>query len=231
MRSEKITEDQIRVTISSEELMKSGFTLSDLSYGDPETNRLFGNILSYIGENFDFHTDGDPYMIEAVPMQDGALVLLISRGFQPDEVDTRFARFSHAPGGLTAPLSSSVEDALSSLTPENYERLVNAVFGGSTAKTSAPSEEQVFAFRNLEDCITLSHLISGVYDGQSALYRDPSGSRLYYMVFLPFPETSALAAVSEYGQTVPAKALSSRFIREHFTPVIRHHAVETLAGL
>ena len=59
-------------------------------------NVLFKKALSLAKEEFDFDIEKS-FTVEAIPMIDGSIVLNITKVEMPDELDTRFSKFSYRP--------------------------------------------------------------------------------------------------------------------------------------
>lgn len=94
MRIEKISENQIRCTLNKKDLMDRQLKLSELAYGTEKAKALFRDMMQQAAYQFGFETDDIPLMIEAIPVSSESLVLVITKVEDPDELDTRFSKFS-----------------------------------------------------------------------------------------------------------------------------------------
>ena len=94
MKIEKINENQIRCTLTKEDLASRQLKLSELAYGTEKAKRLFREMMQQANFEFGFEAEDIPLMIEAIPMNAECVVLLITKVEDPEELDTRFARFS-----------------------------------------------------------------------------------------------------------------------------------------
>lgn len=93
MHIERINENQIRCTLTHEDLESRGLSLSELAYGTDKARRLFRDMMEQAAVQLDFRVDGMPLMIEAVPMRD-SILLIITRVTNPEEFDARLASFA-----------------------------------------------------------------------------------------------------------------------------------------
>ena len=94
MQFERINENQIRCTLTPEDLLSRNLNLRDLAYGSEQTRELFQEMISEASAKLGFDLEDMPLMIEAIPLATGNLMLLITRVDDPEELDTRFSRFT-----------------------------------------------------------------------------------------------------------------------------------------
>ena len=97
MRIEKINEHQIRCTLYQKDLKDREIRISELAYGTEKARALFRDMMQQASYEFGFEADDIPLMIEAIPMLPDALILLITKVEDPDELDTRFSYFTDDP--------------------------------------------------------------------------------------------------------------------------------------
>lgn len=97
MRIEKINDHQIRCTLSQKDLKDRELRISELAYGTEKAKALFRDMMQQASYEFGFEVDDIPLMIEAIPMLPDALVLVITKVEDPDELDTRFSHFTDDP--------------------------------------------------------------------------------------------------------------------------------------
>ena len=122
MRIEKINDHQIRCTLSQKDLKDRELRISELAYGTEKAKALFRDMMQQASYEFGFEVDDIPLMIEAIPMLPDALVLVITKVEDPDELDTRFSHFTDDPEeDLYDDLEESGFDFIDSLTEEEIE--------------------------------------------------------------------------------------------------------------
>ena len=94
MKIEKVNDNQIRCTLTREDLDSRHMKLSELAYGTEKAKMLFRELMQQASYQFGFNADDIPLMIEAVPISSDAILLIVTKVEYPEELDTRFSRFS-----------------------------------------------------------------------------------------------------------------------------------------
>lgn len=94
MKIEKLNENQIRCTLTKEDLAERELKLSELAYGSEKAKTLFRDMMQQASYEFGFEAEEIPLMIEAIPLSAECIVLIITKVEDPDELDTRFSKFS-----------------------------------------------------------------------------------------------------------------------------------------
>lgn len=94
MKIEKVSENQIRCTLTKEDLASRELQISELAYGTEKAKNLFRDMMQQANFEFGFEAEDIPLMIEAIPMNAECIVLIITKVEDPEELDTRFARFA-----------------------------------------------------------------------------------------------------------------------------------------
>ena len=140
MKIEKISDNQIRCTLSKQDLKDRELKLSELAYGTEKAKALFRDMIQQASYEFGFEADDIPLMIEAIPVSPECLVLIITKVEDPDELDTRFSRFS--PDYEAEDLSSDDEDDASYADEilSRFNQLHNMI--NSSMEEDADSDEE-----------------------------------------------------------------------------------------
>ena len=94
MKIEKINENQIRCTLTREDLELHQIRLSELAYGTEKAKKLFRDMMQQAQVQFGFEADNIPLMIEAIPVNMDSIILIITKVEDPEELDTRFSKFT-----------------------------------------------------------------------------------------------------------------------------------------
>lgn len=94
MHIEKINDHQIRCTLNQKDLRDRELRISELAYGSEKAKALFRDMMQQASYEFGFEAEDIPLMVEAIPMYPDSLVLVITKVDDPDELDTRFSRFT-----------------------------------------------------------------------------------------------------------------------------------------
>lgn len=99
MKIEKISDNQIRCTLTRADLAERQLQLSELAYGTEKAKSLFHDMMQQAAFEFGFEANDIPLMIEAIPASSDSIVLIITKVEDPEELDTRFSKFSPSPAG------------------------------------------------------------------------------------------------------------------------------------
>lgn len=95
LKIERLNENQIRCTLNKADLADKELKLSELAYGSPKAKELFREMMQQASNELGFEAEDVPLMIEAVPVSPECLILLVTKVEDPEELDTRFSRFSN----------------------------------------------------------------------------------------------------------------------------------------
>ena len=136
MKIEKLNDHQIRCTLTSEDLATRNIKLSELAYGSEKAKALFRDMMQQAAMDFGFEAEDIPIMIEAIPLSSEKIVLIISKVESPDELDTRFSRFSPAGGDW-----DSKRDGISPKL-DGAEDLLNLLGKVKESISAVPGQEQ-----------------------------------------------------------------------------------------
>ena len=96
MKIEKVNDNQIRCTLTRQDLADRQIKLSELAYGSEKARSLFKDMIEQANYEFGFETNDIPLMVEAIPVSGESIILLITKVEYPEELDTRFSKFSEA---------------------------------------------------------------------------------------------------------------------------------------
>ena len=130
MKIEKVNENQIRCTLTREDLAVRNLKISELAYGTEKAKTLFREMMQQANYEFGFEAEDIPLMIEAIPLNAECLVLLITKVEDPEELDTRFSKF--------APISHDEEEDLEEDAPKEVRDLFRRITGVQTPTPRPP---------------------------------------------------------------------------------------------
>jgi len=94
MKLERLSENQIRCTLNKHDLLDRELKLSELAYGTEKAKELFRDMMAQASDELGFEADDIPLIIEAIPISGDCVILIVTKVEDPEELDTRFARFS-----------------------------------------------------------------------------------------------------------------------------------------
>ncbi len=237
MKIEKINDNQIRCTLTHADLAERHLKLSELAYGTEKAKSLFRDMMQQAAFDFGFDAEDIPLMIEAIPTSADTIVLIITKVEDPEELDTRFSKFT--PSGTS---DSSLPETLEKLEgAEDFMELLDKV-KKAAAGTDSPTPEKksvskltirLFSFENIDYAIQAAHLIAPIYHGANTLYQDPD-SGIYVLALRQsdhsekeFNKISNM--LSEYSSIEKVSPATLAFLEEHYDILISSNAIQNLS--
>ncbi len=261
MKIEKVNENQIRCTLSREELADRQIKLSELAYGSEKAKSLFRDMIEQANYEFGFEVDDIPLMIEAIPLSGENIILQITKVEYPEELDTRFSRFSE--GGEDASSDSISDEELFSGVqgaddvlglfkkmkedleqqvqekeqhPENVGVTKKASVEKGSAKPEVPKNlVKMFEAKTLEQLERLASVLGGFYQGENDLYKDENKNRFYLLLrksaHSPEEFNKVCNIVSEYATQVKYTTATEAFFKEHGKLILKGNALQVIGEI
>ncbi len=249
MKIEKISDNQIRCTLTRADLADRQLQLSELAYGTEKAKSLFHDMMQQAAQEFGFEAENMPLMIEAIPSSSDSIVLIITKVEDPEELDTRFSKFA----------PSSIADAKKKNTPgklEGAEGLLDLLgkvqesFEAQAAQTPKAASEtsddntdkkdsgnniRLFSFPVMENVLKAAHLLAPMYHGSNTLYKDDQ-EEMYLLALAQSDHSTAdfnriCNMLSEYGALESASGATFAFLEEHCETFLSGNAVQQLANI
>ena len=253
MKIEKISDSQIRCTLSKEDLMDRELRLSELAYGTEKAKALFRDMMQQASYEFGFEADDIPLMIEAIPISPECLVLVITKVEDPDELDTRFSKFSSSNSEPDDYSNDSEDNSLTDDFLNCFDQITEIlddegpIIPSETDSASSNSEEditskeinipvnlyKVYSFKTLDDVIRMASMVVGTYHGENTLYKDEI-NHIYYLTVYKSSHTPEQYAkvcnlISEYGIPVKSTYATMNYFNEHFQTIVKRDAIQILS--
>ena len=258
MKIEKINDNQIRCTLTKEDLELRHIKLSELAYGTEKAKSLFREMLKWASYKYGFEAEDIPLMIEAVPLSDDSIVLIVTKIEYPEELDTRFSRFTEDTESDDQELDDFMdydydeEDVeyqhIEPVKPSSASDIID-LFKKAKEVSDALSNDnkskaeveipiditKLFVFNSLDDVIELSSVLVNFYHGENALYKNKHNKKYYLVIsksdHTPEEFNKVCNIISEYGQQENISLGSDAYFTEHYSSVILKNALSTLQQL
>lgn len=250
MKIEKINENQIRCTLTKEDLLSREIKLSELAYGTEKAKSLFRDMMQQAAYEFGFEANDIPLMIEAIPLSPDSIILIITKVEDPEELDTRFSKFSPLAPNESAmsdsPISSKLEGAddilgLFNKIREVKKKAMEQMASEKTAEKPAPKEEvpanltRLYCFIDLDTVIRAAGVLSGHYDGENSLYKDTANKEYHLIIsksnHSPEEFNKICNILSEYSMNRKYVPAMSAFYQEHMECILPEQALQKLAQI
>ena len=196
MKIERINENQIRCTLTSLDLSSRNLNLGELAYGSEKARGLFREMIQKASNEVGFDAEDIPLMVEAIPLSGESVMLVITKIEDPEELDTRFSKFSPLSedgaenlwGGLANELLEGADGLMELFKQNMLAANAPAVPDSSdTAALQAPRtstdgdsadgvsaiQTRVYRFSNLDQVSDAANAVQTLGIVQSKLYKKP----------------------------------------------------------
>ena len=248
MKIEKINDNQIRCTLTREDLADRQLKLSELAYGTEKAKTLFRDMMQQAAYEFGFEANDIPLMIEAIPISPESIILIITKVEDPEELDTRFAKFAPAAPGSepmgNSPIPAKVEGADDILGLFNRFHDAQEKTAEQPAASASDTPEQPKApmnltrgyhFADLDTVLRAAHVLEKHYDGLNTLYHS-SAEKDYYLIITksehsPEEFNKICNILSEYAANTKFVSGMEAYYAEHMDCVVEENALQKLAVL
>lgn len=223
MKIEKISDTQIKVTLSHSDLMDRNLKLSELAYGSQKAQALFKDMMARANEEFGFETDNVPLMIEAVPLSTDSIMIVVTKVDDPSQIEQKLEAIGERPTHRT--FKEPEEDRLTDL----------ALMGRDTAEVPAAAVDKdttlTYLFDDFDQICMAAHRVQPMFVGDNSLYKY---NEKYFLVFGKNKKAQAdlsgvMGILEEFGARCPSSDLNEMFLREHGKLMIELHAVDVLS--
>lgn len=245
MKIEKISDNQIRCTLTREDLDHHQIRLSELAYGTEKAKSLFRDMMVQAHKELGFDADNIPLMIEAIPVNADSIVLIITKVEDPEELDTRFSKFSPHTPTEEIPLQFDGADNIIDIFQKLYESKVKNATSKPQPKISekpVKSSEvatvnlvRQYSFLSLDDAILAARALKDFYSGINSLYKDTHSSNyllvIHQSAYTPEEFNKVCNILSEYGNGKSFSPAGEAHLIEHGEIIIARKAIQKLAQL
>ncbi len=247
MKIERVNENQIRCTLTKDDLAQRSIKISELAYGSEKAKMLFRDMMHQARKEVGFEADDIPLMIEAIPYSE-SIVLVITKVEDPEELDTRFSNFAPSVMENNSSLSDLASKAFDG--EDDVLNLFKKMHDSIQAKEESVDKKEessdvefvnsdsylrLFSFASLSDVTRIAQLIGKNYLGNNTLYKNTQKGG-YILIAEKGDHTEDefnrfCNMTTEYAQLLPPTNTTERFFAEHGKAVIEDTALQTLATI
>ena len=212
MKIEKLSENQIKLTLTHADLKEHNINLEELMKPTEQTKELFKDIMEQAFDSCGFSFENAPLMIEATPVSVDGLMLIVTR--LPDQESTK--------------------DKISLLS-QNKELRRYRKKPIARRKTQQLNDDGilVYSFETLDDAAHADIQLTTSFCGFSQLYKYQN--RYFYLLQTALGEGEAAAPLEqlllEYGQKHNSSVLAKYHLMEHGELLLDDPCIERLAAL
>ena len=210
MKIERISENQLKLTLTKDDLKERDIKLEDLITPSEKTQKLFRDIMEQALDEEDFVSENTSLMVEAVPMGTEGIMIIVTKvnnkdGKKPSDLLQQAQEMRR---WKKKPL-----DTLEHAEEQNSDILI-------------------YSFPELDDVIHVSLRLDGAFKGDSAVYKKEGK---YFLVLQGDTYTAEESSadleliLKEYGQKHVSTPLAKYYLLEHGETLIADKAVKALA--
>ena len=227
MQIEKLSDLQIKCTLTNNDLLARDINLLELAYGHEKAKNLFNEMLQRASHEFGFNAGALPLIVEAIPLPNESIVIIITKVEDPEEVDTRFSKFS----------TYSKEVDFNDMNFNKFNLMAGAkpqeFFPSKDVSKDEESYQSTFSFSGLDKVIDAAHLSANSYKGESSLYKHKTNGN--YILSLKGNVEDAQSynktcnILTEYGIKLLSNYSSEAYYEEYFDIIIKNNALDMLS--
>lgn len=213
MRIEKISSTQVKFFLNQTDLAERNINLSELASSSEKAQELFKEIMSQAVDTCGITLDNTPLMVEAVPLSEDNIVIIVSKVSDPDEIQSKLSLIPPTMVErkyITKPMSAEIRPV-----PIDDKSL------------------SIYSFESLDIVSDACRVIQRHYDGASQLFKYDNA---YYLVIqtdsiLQLTSDDFDTLTTEYGKKHISTIVSKAFLIEHSEVIIKANAISVLANL
>ena len=212
MKIERISENQLKLTLTKDDLKERDIKLEDLITPSEKTQKLFRDIMEQALDEEDFVSENTPLMVEAVPMGTEGIMIIVTKVNDKDKK-----------GNTAADLLQQAQET------RRWKKKPLDTLEHAEEKNS---DILIYSFPELDDVIRVSLRLDGGFKGESSVYKNDGK---YFLVLQGDTYTAEESSdelelvLKEYGQKHVSTPLAKYYLLEHGETIIADKAVKALA--
>ena len=212
MKIERISENQLKLTLTKDDLKERDIKLEDLISPSEKTQKLFRDIMEQALDEEDFVSENTPLMVEAVPMGTEGIMIIVTKVNDKDKK-----------GNTAADLLQQAQET------RRWKKKPLDTLEHAEEKNS---DILIYSFPELDDVIRVSLRLDGDFKGESSVYKNDGK---YFLVLQGDTYTAEESSdelelvLKEYGQKHVSTPLAKYYLLEHGETIIADKAVKALA--
>jgi adapter protein MecA 1/2 len=147
-----------------------------------------------------------------------------------DDVLDLFKKIQNGKSASTiSEADASVKDAGAQGSRSSFKKALQKKLSDQNTSTEMT---RIYSFTSLREVTGLSHVLSGFYNGANSLYKQKEGS--YILVLsksrhTPVEFNKICNILSEYGTCIKSVPASEAYLEEHFEPIVKNTALQSLS--
>ena len=254
MKIEKVNENQIVCTLSSQDLINNKIKLSELAFGTENAKQFFQNIMVKAQKDVGFNGLNTPLMVEAVPQLPDCLKLIITKvngnnsEEAADDEQGLDIRFQSMDGVLNlfrklrkskdlkgSPSGQKSDNKGKAATSPMQSMIYDSIMGTAPERNNEFAEPltEAFRFASVDGIIPAAKALQNCFDGENSLYKDGSSGEYLLIMHsnceLPEEFNKICNILSEYSIPVSCSQSTESYLKEHGNSMIEGNALQILS--
>ncbi len=212
MKIEKISDNQVKIILSHQDLEARDIRIAELAYGSEKTQSLFREMMEQASIECGFDADNVPLMIEAIPFAVDGITIIVTKVASVSDIEERFSLLEQL---------KQVDTSKTKSRRKNEKR-----------KQEKTSNISIFSFDSLDTVTSASVRLYGIFNGTNILFKNQNRYFLFLQNDSPQDSISSDdidAVLSEYGQKHISTAISKHYLTEHGEIIIKNPAIKIMA--
>ena len=204
MKMERISENKIRITISTKDLTERNISADSLNYNSREARELFWDMMQKAEIEFGFTTADAQLCIEAVPHATDEFIITITK------------------------VEEGLDDKFYSIHKYIKSKYKKSELLAKKRSKRPCSPILIYSFQSIQDLKNLSSRILKHYQGKSSLYR---ASGTYYLILFKSAWMSNFPLVpilQEYGNKISYISFCEGFLNEYGVKISEENALQVI---
>lgn len=231
MKIERISENQIKFTLTKDDLVTRNIKLEELIKPSEKTQKLFLDMMRTALDEYGFKGDA-PLMIEAVPVaMDGIMIIVTKITENVDDIipkilnneDTKPKAETKKPKSAPPkPKDSEEKDFL-----KMRRKDLMPIYSVEMDKDDC----LIYSFENLDDILDLFEPLAEIYSGNVSVYKHRG---IYNLILnaadiMPNKLNSAEALLDEYGEESESSSVNRAYLEEYGEKIIKDKLIASLS--
>lgn len=216
MKIERLSENQIRLTLTRSDLQARDIKLEDLMQHSSKTQGLFREIMENTLEEYEFIGDNASLMIEASPSGHDSIIIVVTRITAKED------------GNIT------IDDSLfSSHKSQSNNNWRDETFEDDDFESDINLQLLVYSFEELDHIINFAIRVANNYNGKSSIYKVENQ---YFLLLdkeaykgFSTEENLLPYIIQEYGEKYISNTHSNSYLLERGEVIIKSNAINILA--
>lgn len=229
MKIERISDNQIRCTLNKADLAGKETLLNELAFGSDKAKGLFRELMKKASQELGFETNNIPLMVEAIPVSQECLILVVTKVEDADQFNDRYEKLVNSKissSDLNLEDSDGVLNFLDDASDSDLSELADAMH-----LAIMDSNCDVYCFSSLEEVAYAAKLVIS-FPHESRLYKDTENNCYYLCLSTEdnkYDFTKVRSILSEYSKRIPNTYATKALFNEHFQTILSEDAIRQIA--